>query len=270
MERVGPYVVQEQLGRGGMGVVFRAVDSRSQRQVALKLLTSTDERARRRLQQEAKALGQLQHRNVVSILDVGEDRGRPWLALELVRGRSVKDRLDREGPLSPRDAARLVVAVAQGLDQAHRRGVLHRDLKPGNVLLPDDGSEPKLTDFGLAAFTFDLDRGREAEGAEAGRARPVARLRPAQRGRVDPRVDPPALAERAGQGVAHPLPRPHAGAVPSALRRRPHAHAVRGALTLPPAPRTAPETSPRVHGRRAQDWRGPPRPRRPSRREFGR
>ncbi len=160
-EAIGPYSLREQLGRGGMGVVHRAVDERTGQEVALKLLLAVaDERARRRQLLEARALTRLRHRNVVSLLDAGEDRGRPWLALELVRGRSLQERLDREGPLAPKDAARLVQALAAGLAHAHREGILHRDLKPGNVLLPDDGSPPKLTDFGLAGFTFDLSQSR--------------------------------------------------------------------------------------------------------------
>ena len=143
-----------------MGAVFRAVDTRSGQEVALKLLTAQDERARRRLALEARALTQLRHRSVVSLLDAGEDRGRAWLALELVRGRSLQERLDREGPLPPREAARLLQSVAAGLTHAHRQGVLHRDLKPSNVLLPDGGGEAKLTDFGLAGFEFELSQSR--------------------------------------------------------------------------------------------------------------
>ncbi len=160
-ERIGPYELREQLGRGGMGVVHRAVDARTGQEVALKLLLAVaDERARRRQLLEARALTRLRHPSVVSLLDAGEDRGRPWLALELVRGRSLQERLDREGALAPADAARLVQGLAAALAHAHGEGVLHRDLKPANVLLPDDGGPPKLTDFGLAGFTFDLSQSR--------------------------------------------------------------------------------------------------------------
>lgn len=160
MERVGPYDVHEQLGRGGMGTVFRAVDTRGGQEVALKLLATHDERSRRRLMLEATALLRLRHENVVSLLDAGEDRGRPWIAIELVRGQSLQERLDRGGPLAPREAARLIAALAAGLAHAHREGVLHRDLKPANVLLPDDGGEAKLTDFGLAGLESDLSQSR--------------------------------------------------------------------------------------------------------------
>ncbi|MCO5165796.1 MAG: tetratricopeptide repeat protein [Planctomycetes bacterium] len=160
MRRVGPYEVHEQLGRGGMGAVHRATDARTGEQVALKLLAAADERARRRLALEARALARLRHEHVVALLDVGEERGAPWLAMELVRGRSLQERVDREGPLPPRRAAELVRDVALGLAHAHALGVLHRDLKPANVLLPDGGGPPRLTDFGLAGFSFDLSRSR--------------------------------------------------------------------------------------------------------------
>ncbi len=156
---VGPYELHEQLGKGGLGVVHRATDSRTGRPVALKLLAATEERSRQRLLLEARALARLRHRNVVALLEAGEERGRPWLALELVSGRSLEERL-REGPLPPLEAARLVRALAAGLAHAHREGVLHRDLKPGNVLLPADGGEPRLADFGLAAVEAELDRSR--------------------------------------------------------------------------------------------------------------
>ncbi len=158
--RVGPYELHEELGRGGMGSVFRAVDGRTGQAVALKLLGASDERPRRRLLLEARALSRLRHRNVVSLLEAGEEQGRPWLAIELVRGRSLEERLAREGPLPPREAALLVRALATALVHAHREGVLHRDLKPANVLLPDDGGEPKLGDFGLAGFAVELSQSR--------------------------------------------------------------------------------------------------------------
>ncbi|MBX3471640.1 MAG: serine/threonine protein kinase, partial [Planctomycetes bacterium] len=160
MRRVGPYEVHEQLGRGGMGAVHRATDTRTGQEVALKLLAAADEKARRRLALEARALGRLRHEHVVALLDAGEERGAPWLAMELVRGRSLEERLDREGPLSPRQAAEVVRAVALGLAHAHGLGVLHRDLKPANVLLPAGGGPPRLADFGLAGFSFDLSRSR--------------------------------------------------------------------------------------------------------------
>ncbi len=149
---MGPYELGEGIGSGGMGSVFRAVDTRTGQAVAVKVLNAVEPAARKRLAMEAGVLSRLRHRNVVSLLEAGEEGGRPFLALELIQGRSLQERLDREGPLPPREAARVVRAVALGLAHAHREGVLHRDLKPGNVLLPADGGEPRLSDFGLAAL----------------------------------------------------------------------------------------------------------------------
>jgi len=155
MSRVGPYQLHEQLGRGGVGAVFRATDVRDGREVALRCLAAPDPHARRRLVQEAKALSRLRHPNIVSILDQGETAEGSWIALELVRGGSLQERLEQRGPLAPREAARLVADLAAGLAHAHAAGVLHRDLEPANVLLPADGGPPRLTDFGLAGFTLD-------------------------------------------------------------------------------------------------------------------
>ncbi|MCW8140772.1 MAG: serine/threonine protein kinase, partial [Planctomycetota bacterium] len=155
MERVGHYVLHEVLGRGGMGSVHRAVDARTGREVALKRLTAVgDPRARQRFEREARALVRLRHEGIVSLLDAGEADGRPWLALELVRGRSLQERLEREGPLPPREAVLVGLALARAVAHAHAQGVIHRDLKPSNVLLPDGApTAPRLTDFGLVGFT---------------------------------------------------------------------------------------------------------------------
>ncbi len=154
-QSVGPYTLGEPLGRGGMGMVFRAVDLRTGAEVALKVLTATDEQARKRLVREARALERLVHPNVVKILEAGEERGRPWIAVELVPGGSLEARLERLGPLPPAAAAQVALGVARALVHAHGLGVLHRDVKPGNVLLATNG-EVKLGDFGLAGFHADL------------------------------------------------------------------------------------------------------------------
>lgn len=143
-----------------MGAVHRATDTRTGQEVALKLLHSVDERARRRLALEVRALARLRHEQLIALLDAGEEHGAPWLAMELVRGRSLQERLDREGVLAPREAALLVRDLALAVEHAHGQGVLHRDIKPDNVLLPADGGPPRLTDFGLAGFRFDLSQSR--------------------------------------------------------------------------------------------------------------
>jgi YD repeat-containing protein len=145
------YEILGELGRGGMGVVYKARQLNLNRIVALKMVLTgahagPDERARFRA--EAEAVARLQHPNIVQIHETGEHDRLPFFALEYVEGGSLARRLNGK-PLPARAAAQLVEALARGVDAAHRRGVVHRDLKPGNVLLGADGT-PKITDFGLA------------------------------------------------------------------------------------------------------------------------
>jgi serine/threonine-protein kinase len=145
------YEVLEELGRGGMGVVFKARQVGLDRLVALKVVLAGEfagasERARFRA--EALAAARLSHPNVVQVFEVGEHQGHPYLALEYVEAGTLADRL-RGGPLPPRQAAELIQQLARAAQVAHDRGVVHRDLKPANVLLTRDGT-PKVTDFGLA------------------------------------------------------------------------------------------------------------------------
>ncbi|VTT99445.1 serine threonine protein kinase : Serine/threonine protein kinase OS=Singulisphaera acidiphila (strain ATCC BAA-1392 / DSM 18658 / VKM B-2454 / MOB10) GN=Sinac_0905 PE=3 SV=1: Pkinase [Gemmataceae bacterium] len=154
--RIGPYAVQEVLGRGGMGVVFRAVHQGLKRPVALKTLhlgasARTDTLARFRV--EAAAIARLDHPNVVRVYDSGEAAGQQYLAMELVEGESLDARLAR-GPFDCADAARLVRALARAVGYAHENGIIHRDLKPSNVLIARDGT-PKVADFGLARIVGD-------------------------------------------------------------------------------------------------------------------
>jgi eukaryotic-like serine/threonine-protein kinase len=142
------YEVAAELGRGGMGVVYKARQCSLGRWVALKMILAgahADPAARARFRTEAEAVARLQHPNVVQAYEVGEHDGRPFLALEYVPGGSLGYQWDG----AEREAARVVEAVARAVHQAHQRGVLHRDLKPNNVLLTDDGT-PKVADFGLA------------------------------------------------------------------------------------------------------------------------
>ena len=152
---IGRYQLLEELARGGMGVVWRAWDPQGEREVALKLLLSAssssgDEKRRKRVLREAETLARLRHKNVVAVHDAGEHQGSPYLVLELVKGESLEQLLVRAGRLSPHDAARIGARLAGALRHAHAHDVLHRDLKPGNVLLRASDGEPLLTDFGLA------------------------------------------------------------------------------------------------------------------------
>jgi hypothetical protein len=145
------YTVLEELGRGGMGVVFKATAEQLNRFVALKMILSGDlagPEAAARFRAEAEAVAKLQHPQVVQIFRIGEHNGRPFLEVEYVEGGSLADRLDGR-PQSPAAAARMVESLAAAVHHAHVRGIVHRDLKPANVLLTADGM-PKITDFGLA------------------------------------------------------------------------------------------------------------------------
>ena len=145
------YEVVEELGRGGMGVVYRARDTRLGREVALKVLgrpPGTDAESERRLWQEARAAAALSHPAVSVVYEIGDAEGRVFIAMELVRGRPLASRLS-ESSVPVDEALELAVEVAEGLAEAHERGVVHRDLKPKNVMLTESG-HAKIIDFGLA------------------------------------------------------------------------------------------------------------------------
>ncbi|MCB9797653.1 MAG: serine/threonine protein kinase [Alphaproteobacteria bacterium] len=147
-QQLGRYVLQGELGRGGMGVVYRAWDPELQRQVALKT-TSPGRRAERRFQREVRVVQDLDHPAIVRVLDVGEVDGTPYYAMELIEGPTLRALLTERGPLPPVEACACAAALAEGLTYAHARGVVHRDIKPENVLM-EQGRLPRLLDFGLA------------------------------------------------------------------------------------------------------------------------
>jgi serine/threonine protein kinase len=150
--RLGPYRIEARLGQGGMGIVFRALHDGDGRTVALKVLReelSADDAYRRRLAREARAAAEVDHPNLAPVLEAGEADGRMYLAMRYVEGRSLDERLRWEGPLSLAELLRLAAEVGAGLDALHRRGIVHRDVKPANILL-DAGGTAVLADFGLA------------------------------------------------------------------------------------------------------------------------
>ncbi|MFI9240488.1 serine/threonine-protein kinase [Streptomyces sp. NPDC053079] len=154
----GRYRLMEQLGHGGMGVVWLAMDEVLDREVAAKEVRApehmNDEDVRvlyARLKQEARAAARVAHPHVITVHDVVEQEGRPWIVMELVRGQSLDKVLRQEGVLQPKEAARIGAQVLQALRAAHAVGVLHRDVKPANVLL-EAGGRVVLTDFGIAVI----------------------------------------------------------------------------------------------------------------------
>ncbi len=180
------------IGRGGMGVVYGARDVRLNRRVALKMIRAGEAEAAEldRFRTEAEVVAQLRHPNIVQIYEVGDHRGRPFIALEYVEGGNLKEKLSGT-PLPPREAARLLETLARAVQAAHARHIVHRDLKPANVMLTADGT-PKITDFGLAKRLDEA--GQTQSGAVVGTPSYMApEQAEGRRGTVGPTADVYAL-----------------------------------------------------------------------------
>lgn len=167
--RLGEYEVTQTLGRGAMGVVFKAFEPSLRRHVAIKMLAAelaVSETARQRFAREARAAAAIQHDNVVAIYQVGEAAGLPYLAMEYVRGRCLESHIQQHGPMPIPLLVSASRQIAAGLAAAHAKGIVHRDVKPANILIEDETGRAKLTDFGLARAADDANL--TADGALIG------------------------------------------------------------------------------------------------------
>ena len=145
------YQIQEKLGEGGMGVVYRALDARLQRPVAIRLLSSeavADSERKRRFVQEARTASALNHPNIITVYDIGTDADVDFIAMEYVAGNTLDQAIPPKGMRLP-EALRCAIQIADALATAHSAGIVHRDLKPGNIMVTEKGLV-KVLDFGLA------------------------------------------------------------------------------------------------------------------------
>src|SRR6202050_2545414 len=146
--RLGPYEILSSIGAGGMGEVYRARDTRLDRIVAIKVLPehlSSNPQSRERFDREAKAISSLSHPHICPLYDVGHQDGTDYLVMEYLEGETLADRLAK-GALPTEQVLKIGIEICEGLERAHRTGVVHRDLKPGNIMLTKSGA--KLMDFG--------------------------------------------------------------------------------------------------------------------------
>ncbi len=152
-KQLGPYKILGSAGAGGMGEVYKATDTRLDREVAIKVLhakVANSADIKERFEREAKVIAGLNHPNICTLFDIGEAEGIDYLVMEFIEGETLSDRLAK-GPLPSEELLTVAIQIADALDKAHKQGLVHRDLKPGNVMLTKEGA--KLLDFGLAKFT---------------------------------------------------------------------------------------------------------------------
>jgi len=169
-EHLGHYDIIAELGRGGMGVVYKGYETSLNRYVAIKVLADSlahDESVKERFLREARSMAALNDPHIISIYFIGDDAGQTYFVMEFVDGESLGSLLKREGKLKPEQAAKIVYQTAQGLATAHDKGVIHRDIKPGNLMLTSKGAV-KIADFGIALSTQDFSKKLTSTGEFVG------------------------------------------------------------------------------------------------------
>src|SRR4051794_33245041 len=162
------YRLEEEIGRGGMSTVFRALDTTLERRVAIKLMhreMAANSDQLERFRREARAVAQLNHPHIVTVIDAGEDENMPYIVFEYVEGETLKERIRRHGRLPIVEALAYAIEIARALGAAHERAIVHRDVKPQNVLVDSEGSA-KVTDFGIARTL--TEEGLTADGRVLG------------------------------------------------------------------------------------------------------
>ena len=254
----GRYRIEDRIGAGGMSTVYRAFDETLERQVAIKILhghISEDAPSLERFRREARTVAQLSHPHVVMVIDAGEDEGHPYIVFEHVRGETLKERIRREGPLPVAEAVAYAIEIGRGLQAAHERSLVHRDVKPQNVLIDDEG-RAKVTDFGIALGSREQPadgrgQGDRHDGLRLARAgdgpgghRPVRRLLARHRALRDADGQGAVLGREPRERRDEAHPRGHAG------RAQRQARGVGGARVADRArDRQGPARAVRVDGR---------------------
>src|SRR4026209_816570 len=164
---IAHYRIMEPIGAGGMGAVYKAYDTKLQRVVALKLPPSeyiSQQDRRRRFFQEARAASALNHPHILTVYEVGEEDGKPYIAMEYVEGETLREKI-RARALKIRDSLDIAIQIAEGLAKAHEAGIIHRDLKPENLMIRQDGYA-KILDFGLAKLIAQRERAFVADSEQ--------------------------------------------------------------------------------------------------------
>lgn len=156
-QKFGAYEIKKEIGRGGMGIVYKAVQISLGREVAIKILPpqlSLETEFVQRFYREARSAANLKHPNIVTIHDVGEENGTYYFAMEYLEGGSLEERIEKGGAFPLEEAESVITQIAGALDYAHNNGIIHRDIKPGNIIIDGEG-RAVITDFGIAKATYD-------------------------------------------------------------------------------------------------------------------